>query len=243
MDDFLRELTGDGYVVLPAVLTADEVNAALGELAEALVGPDREAPIRSQAGTLYAARNVLAVWPGAAAVWRRGPLPSILPGVLGPRLGLVRALFCDKPPGQTWALGLHKDMTIAVKNNRLPSALFGKPTRKAGVPHVEAPLDVLESMLTVRLHLDAATPENGPLQVIPGSHRTGKKLRLGDVTPRTLLVERGGAVLMRPLLAHGSIRSHPDTTQHRRVLHLEFAACAALADGYTWDTFLPGLTA
>jgi hypothetical protein len=44
---------------------------------------------------------------------------------------------------------------------------------------------------------------------------------------------------MGPMLAHASNRSHPDTTQHRRILHLEFAADPSLPDGYTWHTFLP----
>src|SRR5262249_33062945 len=114
-----------------------------------------------------------------------------------------------------------------------------KPTRKAGVPHVEAPEEVLRSMLAVRLHLDAATPDNGPLKGIPGSHHGGKELALGGVAPHAVLTGRGAALRMRPLLAHSSGRSHAETALHRRVLHLEFAASATLPDGYTWHTFLP----
>src|SRR6185437_14142607 len=81
-------------------------------------------------------------------------LPNILAAILGPKFGLVRILFFDKPPRQTWALPWHKDLTVAVRDNRLPSQHFAKPTRKAGVPHVEAPQAILESMLTARIHLD-----------------------------------------------------------------------------------------
>ncbi|MBI1917272.1 MAG: phytanoyl-CoA dioxygenase, partial [Planctomycetes bacterium] len=56
--------------------------------------------------------------------------------------------------------------------------------------------------------------------------------------PVAVLTGRGAALLMRPLLAHSSGRSHPDTAQHRRVLHLEFAASTELPDGYAWHTFL-----
>src|SRR6266404_493411 len=94
--------------------------------------------------------------------------------VLGPDFGLVRVLFFDKPPGGSWSLPAHKDLTIAVRDNRLPSRHFRNPTRKAGVPHVEAPRELLDKMLTARIHLDDVTAENGPLKVIPGSHRLGK---------------------------------------------------------------------
>src|SRR5262249_56828349 len=112
--------------------------------------------------------------------WRQPPLPDLLQAVLGPDFGLVRVLFFDKPPGQSWALPWHKDLTIAVRDNRLPSTHFGKPTRKAGVPHVEAPREVLEAMLTLRVHLDDVSEENGPLQVLPGSHRWGTSLHLDE---------------------------------------------------------------
>ncbi len=134
----------------------------------------------------------------------------------------------------------HKDLTIAVRDNRLPSSHFAKPTRKAGVPHVEAPRAVLESMLTVRIHLDDATMENGPLKVVPGSHRTGKALALDLAPSACVLAQRGDVLLMRPLLAHCSGKSHPDTERHRRILHLEFAVSPELPDGYAWHDFIPG---
>jgi hypothetical protein len=45
------------------------------------------------------------------------------------------------------------------------------PTVKAGIPHLVAPQWLLERMLTIRVHLDEVTHENGPLVVQPGSHR------------------------------------------------------------------------
>ena len=66
-------------------------------------------------------------------------------------------------------------------------------------------------MLTVRIHLDEVTEENGPLQVIPGSHRSGKELRLNETLPRTVLADQGDVLLMRPLLLHAS-----SATRHAR---------------------------
>src|SRR5699024_10016906 len=98
------------------------------------------------------------------------PLASALTAILGPNFGLVRVLFFDKPPERTWSLPWHKDLTIAVRRNDLPSKRFTKPTVKAGIPHVEAPLEILDRMLTARVHLDPATADNGALKVAPGSH-------------------------------------------------------------------------
>jgi hypothetical protein len=233
-----EQVERDGYTVLPGVFVPGQVEALLAGLTAAL-RPDAAEAIRSDGGTVYAARNVLTLWPPAASVWRQPPLPEALAAVLGPDYGLTRVLFFDKPPDRTWALPWHKDMTVAVRDNRLPSTQFSKPTRKAGVPHVEAPVELLDRMLTARVHLDEVTEENGPLKVIPGSHRSGAALDLGDVPPRSVLARPGDVLLIRPLVAHSSGKSHPDTRRHRRILHLEFAGVRELPDGYAWHDFIP----
>jgi ectoine hydroxylase-related dioxygenase (phytanoyl-CoA dioxygenase family) len=88
-------------------------------------------------------------------------------------------------------------------------------------------------MLTLRLHLDDMTEENGPLKVLPGSHRNETA-----AAPVTIVGKRGDVLLMRPLLSHCSNRSLPDTKQHRRILHFEFAGVAELPDGYEWHDFV-----
>lgn len=230
----------NGYAIVPDVFSQSEVAATVDELTHALAEPCEATSVRSRAGNVYAARNLLQLWPAAAHVWRRPPLPELLRDILGPGFGLVRVLFFDKPPEQSWSLPWHKDMTIAVRDNRLPSSHFSKPTRKAGVPHVEAPCALLEAMLTVRIHLDAVTEANGPMRVLPASHTSGETLAIDESRACRILVGAGDVLLMRPLLAHSSIPSHPDTQEHRRVLHLEFAGWPTLPDGYAWHDFVAG---
>jgi ectoine hydroxylase-related dioxygenase (phytanoyl-CoA dioxygenase family) len=238
---WLGALERDGYTVLPNVFSNQQVAHMVRSLEDIFGGRSgAEASIRGDEGAIYAARNILTLWPEAADLWRVPLLTESLTTVLGPSFGLVRILFFDKPPRQTWALPWHKDLTIAVRDNQLPSREFTKPTRKTGVPHVEAPQAVLESMLTARIHLDEATMENGPLKVVPGTHRTGKALTLDLAPPVCVLAKRGDVLLMRPLLAHCSGKSHPGTEHHRRVLHLEFAASPELPNGYAWHQFIPG---
>ncbi len=74
----------------------------------------------------------------------------------------------------------------------------------------QPPVAVLERMLTVRLHLDDCDLGNGPLHVIPGSHKSGRlsAAAISDWRERLAFVPctipRGGVLLMRPLLLHAS---------------------------------------
>jgi ectoine hydroxylase-related dioxygenase (phytanoyl-CoA dioxygenase family) len=193
--------------------------------------------MRNAAGTVYGARNVLDIWPDAVRVMHQPALMDALRAALGSDLGLVRVLYFDKPPGDSWALPWHKDMAIAVQDNTIPSEQFSCPTAKYGVPHVEAPVWLLERMLTARLHLDEVTEVNGPLRVLPGSHQGGKDSSPGGDAVK-VLCDRGGVLLMRPLLAHCSGHSAADTRRHRRILHLEFSGVRELPDGYEWHTYV-----
>ncbi|QDU35908.1 Phytanoyl-CoA dioxygenase (PhyH) [Maioricimonas rarisocia] len=239
--DWLRTLEHDGCVMLRNVLDASEI-AAMTSALDAAFRADAETSesVRQRSGQVYAVRNVLTICPDILRLWRHPRLVGAVHGVLGRDAGLVRGLFFDKPPDQTWALPWHKDLTIAVRDRPEGSPPGYSPLRRrAGVPHCEPPLEVLESMLTLRIHLDAMTEANGPLEVLPGSHRTGKQLRIDDFDPVTLHAAAGDVLLMRPLLAHCSGKSRPATGQHRRILHLEFAAGPQLAGGLGWSEFHP----
>ena len=50
---------------------------------------------------------------------------------------------------------------------------WGPWSLKAGAWHVQPPIEVLESMVTIRVHLDSASTINGCLKIAPGSHRLG----------------------------------------------------------------------
>jgi hypothetical protein len=233
-------ITHDGFAVIPRVIPTPRVREIGEDLGSALAGQsDEEGSIRSSRDRVYAARNLLRVWPRVIELAREPAVRDVVVEMLGSGCGLVRALYFDKPPGRSWSLPWHKDMTIAVRDNRVSSRCFSKPTTKAGVPHVEATEAVLENMLTARIHLDDVTSENGPLLVVPGSHRSGKAIKdptdgssLGGVQP--ILVRAGDVLFMRPLVAHSSGNSHPDTRMHRRIVHIEFAATPKLPDGYEW---------
>ncbi|WP_193367222.1 phytanoyl-CoA dioxygenase family protein [Pelagibius marinus] len=152
---------------------------------------------------------------------------DIVREALGPSARPVRAIAFDKTGHRNWFVPWHQDRTIAVKR-RDASAPVGNWTVKAGVPHCEAPVDLLERMLTLRWHLDLIGPADGGLRVLPGSHTKGRLTTeeiavLASETPAVELAVSAGTVLvLRPLLVHGSRRR--TTRGHRRILHVELAA-------------------
>lgn len=238
----LNELESNGFCILPQVANAERVAAFNREVDRVLQIEDPA--ILSSRGTAYGARNVLKLWPGVVQVAELPAVVSVVRQVLGAHAGLVRVLLFDKPPERSWTLPWHRDRTIAVQD--LPEQLgeFSNPTRKAEVAHLIAPNWLLENMLTLRLSLDPMTPENGPLVVLPGSHR-----RVGqsdeDLEPpqlsaiHTVHCQAGDVFVMRPLLAHSSLLSQAHTKLRRRVLHLEFCNQPNLPSGLCWHDFLP----
>ncbi|MGH6816840.1 MAG: phytanoyl-CoA dioxygenase family protein [Hyphomicrobiaceae bacterium] len=149
---------------------------------------------------------------------------------------LVRVVAFDKTPEANWFVPWHQDRTIAVTERRTVPG-YDRWTRKDGCCHVEPPVILLERMVTLRIHFDRCTLDDGPLEVVCGSHLGGRLdkpriARLVAADAGTMcLAERGDIVAMRPLIVHRSQRAKKPT--RRRVLHLEYAA-AVLPDGMTW---------
>jgi len=224
-----------GFTTVAAVYSVEECRKIASQIQAALEACDDEASsLRRANGAIYGARNLLDLFPPAKDLWWRPPLVELLLSFRGPTFGLVRGLYFDKPPHGSWSLLWHRDLTIAVQEHGPVGGMSRNPTTKAGVPHVEAPDEVLRQMLTLRIHLDAATPENGPLQVVPGSH-VGRDAN-PNCEPVPILVKAGDVLAMRPLQLHSSGESQAGT-MHRRVVHLEFAASPTLPDGYRWGKF------
>ncbi len=223
-----------GFVLIRDLFDAEQTQMLAGKLSIVLQS-DKPAVLRS-GGSIYGSRDLIGLLPEVCEIPRQPALREFVVAVLGPQAGVVRALYFDKPPERSWSLPWHKDRTIAVQDNRLPTDYFHKPTVKAGVPHVEAPESLLTQMLTLRLHLDAMTAENGPLSVIPGSHIPGSK---SPTPPVEIHASAGDVLAMRPLISHSSSMPTPGTTQHRRIIHLELAPSLQLPDGYHWRWFQP----
>jgi ectoine hydroxylase-related dioxygenase (phytanoyl-CoA dioxygenase family) len=151
---------------------------------------------------------------------------ALVEPVLGSGARLVRSILFNKSEHANWQVAWHQDLTIAVQQ-RVDLEGFTSWSAKDGVPHVQPPVDVLENMLSVRLHLDAADDSNGALWLSPGSHRLGR-VPAGDAAATAerlgkslCAVDAGDVLLFRPLTLHMSRKAL--AKRSRRVIHLEFA--------------------
>lgn len=168
-------------------------------------------------------------------------LGGYLWSLIGRDLVAVKATLFDKTPRSNWRVQWHQDCAIAIKE-RMDVPGYGPWSTKSGSLHVEAPSEVLAQMIAVRVHLDACGPENGPMRVVPGSHRSGKLSdeQIAELTSAPAAVEltaaQGDIVLMRPLLLHASTAAWDPA--HRRVLHIEFAPREAISP-LQWHTAVP----
>ena len=241
--DHQLAIKNHGFTILKNVFDKPSIEELLASTTAGLNAGTMD-NIKTSLGDTYAARNLIKLAPELATLWRRSDLVDVLKATLGETVGLVRVLYFDKHPNRTWTLPWHQDMTIAVQDNTLPTTQFCKPTTKSGVAHVEASENVLHQMLTLRIHLDEVTDDNGPLKVIRGSHHCKAAGQTENAASHSLEIDTiyasaGDVLAMRPLISHSSGASKPGTLQHRRILHLEFSGQPMLPDEFEWHHFIP----
>jgi hypothetical protein len=214
-------LDRDGARLLPGAASAvlPMIEAALAEV------PAERAGVRLHG--LAGLRDLLAA---------TGAIGAIAAEALGPDTRPVRALLFDKSATTNWALGWHQDRTIVVRERRDTDG-FGPWTVKQGLQHVAPPFALLETMVTLRVHLDPVPIDNAPLLVALGSHRRGRiaegaiEAVVSDSRVHACLAERGDVwVYATPILHASDAAVRP---ARRRVLQVDFAA-RSLPGGLEW---------
>jgi ectoine hydroxylase-related dioxygenase (phytanoyl-CoA dioxygenase family) len=220
LKDITRRVEAEGYAVQEGVLTEAEIDELIDVLER---HQDGDKLLRN--GKVFAVRNLLDL-PEISELAESAKVRELAEAVLGEKAFAVGGILFDKIPEANWKVPWHQDVTIAVRA-REDVAGFGPWSLKAGVLHVQPPAQVLERMISIRLHLDTCNESNGVLHVIPRSHRADRIAEteipsmLEKSQAHARVVGRGGALLMRPLLLHAS--SPSQSPAHRRVVHLDFA--------------------
>lgn len=142
------------------------------------------------------ARDWLAAHPGLLEIAAR---------LAGGRVQMTRLQAFDKSAQANWFVPWHQDR-----------AEDGS----------ERAIGYLENTVALRIHLDACGDDNGPLEVIAGTHDKGRldggaiATTVACASPALCLTERGDVLAMRPLLLHRSQRARKPTA--RRIIHIEY---------------------
>src|SRR4030095_11704081 len=227
-----EQLEVDGFALIASVLDSTAVAQLISHVSSVGVGPS----ISLRAGKAFGIRDLLNRVPAARVLAESTLIRSLVALGLENNFRVVRAVYLDKHKDANWKVAWHQDLTIAVRE-RKEVDVYGPWSLKAGIPHVQPPVSVLERMLAVRIHLDDADETNGVLRVIPGSHLQGRLSAVEvqrltkETAPVTCPMKRGDVMLLRPLLLHASsVASDP---AHRRVLHFEYAT-GELNGGLQW---------
>ncbi|NOX98453.1 MAG: phytanoyl-CoA dioxygenase family protein [Verrucomicrobia bacterium] len=200
--DFFR----DGFVVIDEVLTQD----CCDRIAECL-------PNIGSSGS-RALLEVECFQELAGDIRRNEKLAGILEDLVA-----IQCIYFRKTKEHNWSIKMHRDRVVPVEG----SGPWDSSGVKEGMKSVRPPLDFLNGCVAVRVSLDGA-PE-GDLLVVPGSHQSDDAPARGDAI--SVPVGKGGVMLMRPLLVHGSTKL--ETSPSRRVLHFLYAP-AELPDEYQW---------
>lgn len=201
-----------GYAIIAGVVAPEECDS----LAEAVAPAGR-----SPAGT----RNLLKEgWCRSLAGRLRSD--ARLAGMIPADADAVQCTYFEKSRAGNWLVPMHQDLALPVAERVGHPDLRGWSEKEGGL-FVQPPASFLAAMVAVRIHLDPCGLDDGPLRVVPGSHRLGRlapdalsaaRLATPDVP---CLADRGAALVMRPLLLHASSRSTGDG--RRRILHFLFA--------------------
>jgi ectoine hydroxylase-related dioxygenase (phytanoyl-CoA dioxygenase family) len=211
-----------GFAIIPSVLADPDIS----KLEQAFASADVR---RSKAGVRHALKHS-----PVAEMAHDERLLEIARRVLGTGAVPFRATLFDKSPNSNWLVVWHQDTALPLcERHETPG--WGPWSVKDGVIYAHAPTAALAQVLALRIHLDNSTADNGPLRVLPATHKMGvlsddaiHKLA-EEVTSVDCLVPRGGVLAMRPMIVHASSKSRSEMS--RRVLHIEYAASRSIENG------------
>jgi ectoine hydroxylase-related dioxygenase (phytanoyl-CoA dioxygenase family) len=212
----------EGFAIIPRVLEDDRITSLLKSLHLSTLP-------RSRAGVRHILRHE-----AVSSLAHERPLLEITRAVLGPEAFPFRATLFDKSPTANWLVAWHQDKALPLQQRREADG-WGPWSVKEGVIYAQAPARVLAHVLALRVHLDDSSEQNGPLRVLPRTHTLGvlkddeiQKLTM-EISPVSCIVPRGTVLAMKPLIVHSSSKLQVETS--RRVLHIEYAASAGIAEG------------
>lgn len=217
------DIETQGFAIIPDVVSEASIDCLLEKLRDGKLR-------RSRAGIRHALQHF--------AIMEFAQHPRFLDiarATLGNGASPFRATLFDKSSLSNWLVVWHQDTALPLRE-KIEAAGWGPWSVKDGVIYAHAPASALNHVLALRIHLDDSTGENGPLRVLPATHKMGL---LSDeaihelaakLEPVECTVAKCGIVAMRPLIVHASSKSVSDKA--RRVLHIEYASSRFIGNGF-----------
>lgn len=229
-DEHKYNLRQHGFTMLPLVFTADEIKA----IEQCITLADNSGMNFRKTADLFAIRRFFGEVPEVLPLVMNDRLKAVVCKLFGSDYFVVKSIYFDKPGNSNWFVAYHQDLTIAVKEKQ-PTDGYTKWTVKQGQYAVQPPLEVLENIYTVRIHLDDTDADNGALKVIAALHNKGiyrpENIDWENECEHICEVPAGGVMIMKPLLLHASNRTI--NNNNRRVIHIEFSSLT-LPDELQW---------
>lgn len=214
-------LEDNGYTIIEAIYSPVEIEKIIRLIDQV----DSSKDTFRKSADLFAIRQFLKEVPETRDLIFNDNLNTIIKTLYGEDFFAVKSIYFDKPESSNWYVAYHQDLTISV-DKKMPLEDFGPWTIKQNQFAVQPPLEILQDLFTIRIHLDDTTHENGALKVIPKSHLKDiyrpETIDWTHETEEICEVKSGGIMIMKPLLLHGSNRT--TNNKKRRIIHIEFSS-------------------
>ena len=219
-EKYRKEIDNTGFTIINNVFT----NAEVDRIVLLIESSKKDSQNFRQSKEVFAIRQFFKEVPEVIEHVIGEALKNIVSKTFGNNYFVVKSIYFDKPADSNWFVSWHQDLTISVKK-KFDIDGYGPWTVKQNQFAVQPPLGILEDNFTVRIHLDSTDKENGALRIIPCSHKRGiirpNKTGLIVNKEKVCEVDKGGIMVMKPLLMHFSGRTI--NNQRRRVVHIEFS--------------------
>lgn len=227
-----NEITSEGFTIINNVYTENEIEKIISLIEKKTENNTENATFR-KSQDLFAIRQFHKEIPETLDFIFNQNLKDIIENTFGKGYFITKSIYFDKPEKSNWFVAYHQDLTISV-NKKIEIENFENWTVKQNQFAVQPPTAILEKNFTIRIHMDKTTKDNGALKVINNSHSKGIfRVENLEIENETICeVEKGGIMIMRPLLFHASNKT--TNNERRRVIHIEFSN-QQLPDGLDWS--------
>jgi ectoine hydroxylase-related dioxygenase (phytanoyl-CoA dioxygenase family) len=221
--NYSKEINSEGFAIIEAIYSDSEVEKIISEIEKVTQAKTDNATFR-KSDDLFAIRQFHKEIPETLPHVFNNNLLEFIKTNFGENYFITKSIYFDKPEKSNWFVSYHQDLTISV-NKKVEVENFENWTVKQNQFAVQPPKEILENNFTIRIHLDRTTKDNGALKVLNASHKKGisrvENIKLNEEIETICEVEKGGIMIMKPLLFHASNKT--TNNERRRVIHIEFS--------------------